>query len=90
MNRNKADEIDWKMVAKQGGVGSSKPKKNWKEIGKGFRFLYLFICLVWFGGIIADIIDHTNYYIGNIRFFILFFIPCIIYLVIKAFKLFNQ
>lgn len=86
MKNNKADEIDWKKIAKDGGVGSSKPKKNYKEIRKGFWLLYLFLCLVFFLGIIADIIDGTNDYIGSIKFFILFFIPCVIYLIFKEFK----
>ncbi len=86
MSKNEYDEIDWSKVP---GVGTSNPKKDYKEILKGFWLVYLYLCLVFFGLIVADIIDGTNTYLGSIRFWILFFIPCVIYLIVRAFRLFD-
>jgi len=67
-------------------AGSSKPKVKKSEILKGFRMIYLFLCLCFFLLIIADTIDGTKIYIKYIGFWIIFFIPCVIHLIRKVIK----
>lgn len=66
--------------------GSYKPKKNYKEMLKGLWLVYLYFCLIFFGLIIASIIDKDRFYIKSvfaIQMWILFFTPCILYFASK-------
>ena len=87
MNKSYPSDVDWNKVP---GVGTSNQKKAWGEILIGLWYFYMFLCLTFFLSIIADIVDGTGEYLESIQFWILFFIPCIVYLVIKAFKLFGN
>lgn len=86
MSKIKNKEINWSKVS---GVGSSKSKKDKKEIFKGLWLAYLYVCVIVFLGLVTDIIDDTHTYFGNIKFFILFFIPCVVYLSYKMYKSFE-
>jgi|GEM_PF-5367956 len=80
---NKTEEIDWSKVPMP---GSYKPKKNYKEMLKGLWLVYLYFCLIFFGLIIASIIDKDRFYIKSvfaIQMWILFFTPCILYFASK-------
>ncbi|MDD5396809.1 MAG: hypothetical protein PHW24_01985 [Candidatus Moranbacteria bacterium] len=80
---NKTEEIDWNKVP---GVGSSKPKKKRKEIVSGLWEMYLYFCFILFFIITVNVFGGDFSYVRSataIRFWIVFFTPCIVYLIYK-------